>query len=1004
MSRGQLITVLRHIRTAANAQAVGDGTDAELLAAFAASQDHAAFTALVHRHGPMVLRVCRHVLHHEQDAEDAFQATFLVLARKAASVRKKRAVVSWLHGVAYRVAMNAKRNAARGRQHERHAHVASPDDPVWQAAWREVQALVEDELRRLPEKWRSAFLLCYVEGRSRAEAAGLLGISPTTVRTRLSKARRQLRARLARPGVALPTVLAALAVAEAGPAAGIRSSLFVSTIAGARLFAVGRRVEATGISTAAVALAQGVVKAMLVTKLKLGVILLAVLGLAAVGWTAHRAPPAPPVAEVLPGVQRAGAQGPPEQATAKTDTARATFTYSGRVLDPAGKPLAGAKLLLTGLTPGVIEFRARATSGPDGTFRFTVRRDEFGDKGVIPQQRSPPERHVEVAATADGCGAVCVWAGKPEEREALTLWLPAEEVIRGSVIDLEGRPVAGVHVGVNARYTRADKNHKPLPYDALDEPGQFTGNLLPEDSERTTAVTGKDGRFVLRGLSRGWIYDLFFWGPTVVNARAQLVARPQAQAVVGASGEAPPDRPLPQVPLYGNTLTHVAAPCKPIVGVVRDKASGRPLAGVGVSRPWTRDDDPYASTTTDKEGKYRLTGLPRGIHKLKVEPPRNTPYLATEVRVTADQPSLEPVTFDIGLERQPTVTGRVIDRATGKPVKGWVEYRPLAGNPNLKANLVVAGLGPGSHPPSVAIDDQGRFTLPALRGRGVVLVQAEGGYLPAQLAKTDRVAGVADQADPELIDSLPLPAWPATFHAYRLLNLSEGNDANIEITLAPGGVRPLVLTFPDGKPRDTTVLGLNPVASDPGAWFAPGKSAVVSLAAGEVRRVFLMTHDGQFAATAVVRGQETGAVSVQMKPVGTITGRVVDKDGRPVAGVSLQPLYDDGPGRPGVFALGGSVDRLRTPAEDRRKVRTTGYYDPRSKDFFSSEKTDAQGRFCLTGVLADAAFDLNVQLLGPADAKGRRSVAGVVKIARVTVQPGATLELGDLRAAAPTKK
>src|SRR6266849_10201008 len=121
MAKAQLDAVLGHIRRIVATNKAKELTDCQLLEEFSIHQDQTAFTALVKRHGPMVLGVCRHVLHHLQDAEDAFQATFLVLARNAASIRKREALVSWLHGVAYRMAMNAKRSAARRRTHEEQA-------------------------------------------------------------------------------------------------------------------------------------------------------------------------------------------------------------------------------------------------------------------------------------------------------------------------------------------------------------------------------------------------------------------------------------------------------------------------------------------------------------------------------------------------------------------------------------------------------------------------------------------------------------------------------------------------------------------------------------------------------------------------------------------------------------------------------------------------------------------------------------------------------------------
>jgi hypothetical protein len=457
------------------------------------------------------------------------------------------------------------------------------------------------------------------------------------------------------------------------------------------------------------------------------------------------------------------------------------------------------------------------------------------------------------------------------------------------------------------------------------------------------------------------------------------------------------------MPLYGSTFTHVAVPSKPIVGVVRDKESGKPLAGIEIRRPWTRDDDPQASTTTDKDGRYKLLGLPGGIHTLRVEPPRNTPYLATEVRVVADQPGVAPVTFDISLPRQLIVSGRVIDRATGKPVSAWVEYRPLAGNPSLRTNPNLAEPSwPMNHPPSVATDDGGRFTLSVLRGRGVLLVRADDRYLPTRLEKVDRIAEIADPADPELIDCRPLPAWPGKFQAYRLIDVAQEKETKVEIQLVPGIARPLVVEYQEGKSRDTVALGLKPIANDHGDAYYPGKSVVLGLAENEMRRLYLSTNDGRFATLAIVSGKKRGPVIVKLKPTGTIVGRIVDKDGKPIAGARFRFYHDDGPGRPGVYIHGGYVHRARTALESKRAFRTDGFLD--DKIGSQAEQTDEHGRFRLPDVVPDLAFDLEAVLVAPPNRKGQRIVIGEVKIARPTVKPGETLDLGTLRAIASQKK
>jgi RNA polymerase sigma factor (sigma-70 family) len=943
-----------------------DASDEQLLSAFLSRRDESAFAALVRRHGPMVLHVCRRVLGHHEDAEDAFQATFVVLSRNAASLRKQSSLASWLHGTAYRTALKAKQTAARRRKHEGQTPSRSPADPSGELLWREVRMLLDEEIARLPERNRQVFVLCCLENLSQAEAGQRLGLKERTVSNRLAAAKQCLQRRLKRRGVELTALLAATAVASETALA----------------------LPAT-LSAHVVALAREAAPSLLRSKTKFALALLLIVGtLAGAGMWLSRTPRAaePPADAPKPAVQKPAA-------------AVESFRYTGRVVDVDGKPLAGAKVFVCGLKPGFIEFRERAVSGADGMFDFRVRRDEFGDKGVVPPGRSPPEQFVHVGATADGHGTACVWAGKAEERANLFLRLPAEEIVRGRVVSLEGKGVAGVHVSATISVLRADKDHKPLPYDAPDNQGLYSGNLLP--SEHTVAESDKDGRFTLRGLSRGWLYNLYISGPTIVRTEARLVARPQEPRVMDAAGIMTTNR-KPQVPFFGSTFTFVAKPCKPIVGVVRDKESGRPLADIPIRTLWRRDDEPRAWTTSDKDGRYQLTGLPGGIHTLRVEPPRNTPYLDTDVRVVADQPGFEPVTCDIQLQRQPAVSGRVLDRASGKPVRGWVEYRPLATNPNLKTHPDLAEPAWGKHPPTTTTDRDGHFTLPVIAGRGVLLIRADTGYPPARLEKADR-GKITDVADPELIDCRPHVAWPGDYHAYRLIDVAADKDLRVDVQLVAGIVRPLVIEYPDGKPRDTMVLGLHPVTGeDQGVTYVPGKSVIAGLADEEIRRLFIATHDTKYGATVLVSGKKRGPVTVKLQPTGTITGQVVDKDGKPIEGVWFRHYYDDGPGRPGVFVHGSYAQRLPTAAEAKRKSRTTGFLNF-TKVGSRSERTDKEGRFRLTGIVADTPFDLEASLVGPPNDKGQRFTTAVLRIARPTVKPSQTLDLGSLRAVEPAK-
>src|SRR4051794_22619294 len=229
----------------------------------------------------MVLRVCRRVLGHAQDAEDACQATFLVLARKAATVGRAEALASWLHGVAVRTALRAKRDAGRRRAREQHAPTGTGPDPAEALAWRDVQTLLEAEIRRLPERYRAPFVLCHLEGRSRAETAAELGLSENTVSSRLARARARLQARLGRRGVHLSAVLAAAALSADVGVSALQVDFFTTTVRAATQFAA--RQPVTGVTGHALQLTHGAMTTMAVARLKWAAGVCAVGGLLAIG-------------------------------------------------------------------------------------------------------------------------------------------------------------------------------------------------------------------------------------------------------------------------------------------------------------------------------------------------------------------------------------------------------------------------------------------------------------------------------------------------------------------------------------------------------------------------------------------------------------------------------------------------------------------------------------------------------------------------------------------------
>jgi RNA polymerase sigma factor (sigma-70 family) len=251
--------------------------DSQLLARFLASRDEFAFAALVRRHGPMVLGVCRRVLRHVQDAEDAFQATFLVLARKAASVRQRAAVGNWLYAVAYRTARRLRdvRTRLRAREQQVDAMPHPQTAPTKPQDW---CPLLDEALSRLAEKHRAPVVLCDLQGLSRREAAQQLGLPHRTLSHHLVRGRRLLAQRLSRRGVTLSGGALASLVSEGAVSAQVPRALVLATANAASLVAAG---HLAAVATPVAVLTMGVLRAMWIAKVK--VVVAAVFAVAALG-------------------------------------------------------------------------------------------------------------------------------------------------------------------------------------------------------------------------------------------------------------------------------------------------------------------------------------------------------------------------------------------------------------------------------------------------------------------------------------------------------------------------------------------------------------------------------------------------------------------------------------------------------------------------------------------------------------------------------------------------
>jgi RNA polymerase sigma factor (sigma-70 family) len=923
-------------------------SDARLLERFVAEEDAAAFEALVARHRDMVLRTCHDLLGDAAEAEEAFQATVVVLLRRAGSVREKDAVGGWLHRVACRVARRTRAEAARRRAGEVRASAArARQDPCVP----EADPLVRDELRsalheeidRLPDRYRRPVILCLLEGMSQAEAAARLGWSEGSVRGRLTRGRARLRDRLTRRGIALSAVLAALA--EPGRAA--------AAAAAARPVVLGLRTKGAALACSAL-LTLG------------GVWLASALAAGDPGKPAARAAAAPPAAppdvaperEELASLRGGGPTNESRPAALPPEVAARAVEFRGRVLGPSGRGVAGARLSLVTDAWSVPE--PQAVSRDDGSFQFSKTVGDFW-RNFAQGGMATPHVQAVVLATHDAFGAGWVNLrikhkdGTPAigGEYPLTVNMTADRPIEGRLVDDRGQPVAGASVRVEQLCAFPNGGLAPVlealrkfdlePYRRT-HPRIWPNNLAAAEAI-PPATTGADGRFTLKGVGRDRQANLAATGPGMEAVQWTVLNSDEANEVTRAvrarwPGRAQPGgRPAgkdvgrgdPGVAVYGpaSEIRVVAAPT--VRGVVRDASTGRPVKGatafIASEAGWAN------SAVTDEQGVYRMIRGDRLDRlRLGVRPPQNSNWLGV-ARTFEGVPASGEFAADFTLPRAVAVSGRAVERGTGRPMLaarrdgchgpgpvtgGRVWYRPLAGNTWLTRTQVGEYLRQTStHDRGLFMgltDSDGKFPGAVPPGPGVLLLEAAPGmpfmwsmagavkerdglhrrYPYAPLARREpddgapRAAGGTDDTLPGLFGPIAL----AHFVAYRVIDPAPGEETlGPEIRIPTAASRRVRFVDPDGRPvRGVTVTGLTALAPM-GVVLEGEETEVLALDPHRGRRLSALSPDGRLWAETTISGDAPDPVTVRMRPSAAVTGRLVDDHGNPVEGASVSAGY-----------------------------------------------------------------------------------------------------------------
>ncbi len=887
MAAPRLCALLGHLEKLSRGPRQAQRTDRELLEDFAARQDETAFAELVARHGPLVLRVCRRVLHHEQDAEDVFQATFLVLARSVGSIRKQQSLSSWLYGVAYRTSMNAKRSATRRRHHEARSQESKPAAAP-SPNWDDVQTILDEEIHRLPATFRAAFVLGVLEGKTLAEMAAELHCKEGTVSSRLTRARQRLQQQLLRRGIRLPALLAALSIAESTkatvPAGLAEVTVRIGLLGTAGGSAVGE------VPPLVAALAAGVARTLFLQKARFTTVVLFSLGLAAAsaGVFLHQAlaaweqPVASPQAESSARVPPPGVPAPKPAAAESQDS----IAYGGRVLGPGGQPVMGAQLYLTGASGGYGEGRSTpapvvATSGPEGRFEFQVPKTQLGQDWAC------------VAATAANHGAGWVVVPADGRRDGLTIHLVQDDVpITGQILNLEGKPVVGATLRVlqiNAArgedlgpWLEAVRGKKGLSLDLEQKyVPRYTLALSPQ------AVTDTAGRFRLTGIGCNRLVRARLEGPGIASEKLYLLTRPgKAITVPYHEGNPESNDPRSVIVYYAANFQHVAVPTRPVIGVVRDRDTGKPLAGVKIrsdSRASTSNQyrrlDTEVWTSTDAKGRYRLVGLAKGTgYMMVVVPAGDQPYVATRKPVP-DSPGLDPVTVDVELKRGVWIEGKLTDKATGQPLQGAVEYFSMYTNPNLRD---YPGLDFANYN-IVSSKADGTYRVAGLPGPGLLgVLYHRVPYLRANEREDE--FGTRERS----FNTTPYAIlFPSNYNALARIDPPGGAEVvKCDITIDPGWSSRVLVQGPDNNP----LAGVRCFGLTGWSWESQGgKTGEFTLWFNPYHPHDVLLQHPEKRLVGVVRPpkENGGTVTVRMELGAVITGRLVDADGKPRTDVEL---------------------------------------------------------------------------------------------------------------------
>ncbi len=972
-------TALKHLQTVFTAGALGSLPDGLLLDRFLAGRGDAdsssAFTVLVERHGPMVLGVCRDVLHDLHDAEDAAQATFLILARNASSIRRADSLASWLFGVALRVAARAKAEAARRRAIELRG--GKMKARFERTGPKEFLAELHEELNRLPERYRAPIVLCHLEGLSNEQAAGQLGIPVRTVQRRLAQGRERLRARLVRRGLD-----PAVGLLGGGFATHAASELWLeATVRAASGLAAGQEIAALA-STAVAVLTQGTLSMMLIGRLKIaatGLIVSAtvIVGLIGAGSAiAARRQAAAPLRSIQAG-----------QAAGKLDVGKGADKYAARigpwikgvVVDPNGAPVGGARVrslwtiqgqdvttkadgtfAIPNDEPRLLNLSFLATADDEarqGIFRFDDLKTAPKDARTLVRIVLKPTRTVTVTVV-DGRGMPVEGAvvsvldvvfpiaeGRTDARGLVALRAPADAMTQW---------IVGYKSGLGLDYF---ENYRAVPAGFSPPPERAR---LVLNGARTVRVRAKDSSdkpvpgvdvVPMTVFKRGKLYSVNLCGSSAsVRTDEQGIAAfdwfPSDVEVATRFALATTSYFMPKWPLLEAGKQDVTAHVlrfATISGKVT-RPDGSPADGILVAAEGVGAADLPGSSRarTTADGSYKMALAPNQSYTVFVS---DTDWAATSrtgVVIREGQPHAD---VDLQLQAGSLIRGRVTAGPASHPASGVA--------------VILYERGPAV-PDGTLVDQPAKLRDSALR-----------------VADTDSDGRYAFRVGPGEYE-LTGPREPGVETPSEPIKVVAGQDFQRDFQL-PRPVRPVRLArgvVRAGKTDGPPIAGAIVVAEPIGARLPTTRGLADEKGRFEFYRpfdaglVYARDPAGKLAGYAKVEEDEDAEVVIVAEPAAIARGRVVDQWGMPYKGISVGyalVLNLDGPGnqrvnrrrRRGGGMMGGVIGGMMGGQDRRRQAprRKAGGViggDDGLAAVGQAATTDENGFFTAPGLVAGA--------------------------------------------------